>query len=206
MEQRVEQSAAKVPQVSGVPLVLVDTPEDASTSADMVADALLEHARWIGSDLAQRIDTLTQRAGILLAASLTLMTLWNAILLATSINHPVVTMIGCGSAILAYTLPVTYSICALRTRKYHSVGATSITRYLGSDGRPAPGLWPDIYNKLLNDLSSPSDKGEASVLQGMENDINDRADNLRMALITVVIATATPPVVAVITYLVRSAM
>ena len=39
---------------------------------DLEAAALLEHARWIGSDLAQRLDAMTQRAGVLLAATLAL--------------------------------------------------------------------------------------------------------------------------------------
>ena len=171
---------------------------------DQVAEVLLEHARWIGSDLAQRIDTMTQRAGILLGASLTLASLWSAIILAATTGQPLAVAIGCAASLLAYGIPTAYSLSALTIRTYHSIGADSITRHLTDDGRPNANDWPEIHNRLLHDLVHTSDKGSPSVLHGMENDINRKTKNLKAAQISLVVATVFAPATAIFTYAIRS--
>ena len=169
---------------------------------DQIAEVLLEHARWVCSDLAQRIDTMTQRAGVLFGAALTLATLWTAIVLVVAADYPIALVIGCVFALGAYSIPIRYSLSGLTTKTYHSLGINSITGYLGSNGRPRAGDWPDIHNRLLNDLVKPSDLDSDSVLQGMENDVNRRADSIRKAEGTLLGVTAIALLALITTYLI----
>lgn len=177
---------------------------DGPFAEDQVAEVLLDHARWVGSDLAQRIDTMTQRAAVLLGASLTLVTLWFGILLVAAADHPMTLLIGLAATLLAYGIPIGCSLSGLSPRTYHSVGAASITRYVPGAGRPPAEQWPDIFNQLLHDLVHESAVGESSVLHGMEHDIDRKAQCLRIVQITLVVATVVAPISAVVAYLVRS--
>lgn len=160
----------------------------------MEAAALLDHARWIGSDLAQRVDTMMQRAGVLLAATLAIGAIW-VTMAPSATGNPNTVVLRVILLLVLFGVPAWYCLSALRVRTYHSIGPADIEHHLASDGRPVGQHGPDIHAQLLSGLLRTTQNGDRSVLRGLENDIADKTNNLTCAQMTLVIATVTAPIV-----------
>lgn len=161
---------------------------------DLEAAALLEHARWIGSDLAQRLDAMTQRAGVLLAATLALGAIWVTMVPSAS-DNPNTVVLRVVLLFAVFGVPAWHCLSALRVRTYHSIGPADIEHHLAPDGRPTGQHGTDIHAQLLSGLLRATKNGDRSVLRGLENDIADKTNNLTCAQMTLVIATVTAPIV-----------
>lgn len=161
---------------------------------DIEAAALLEHARWLGSDLAQRVDAMTQRAGVLLAATLAIGAIWVTMVPSSSDNSSG-TVLRVILLVAVFSVPVWHGLSALRVRTYHSIGPSDLEHHLAPDGRPTGQYGPDIHAQILSSLLRTTKDGERSVLRGLENDIAEKKNTLTCAQMTLVTATVFAPII-----------
>lgn len=175
---------------------MTQPPGEAGSPAwrDLEAAALLEHARWIGSDLAQRVDAMTQRAGVLLAATLALSAIW-VTMAPSATDNPNTVVLRVVLLLAMFGVPAWHCLSALRVRTYHSIGPADIEHHLAPDGRPTGQHGPDIHAQLLSGLLCTTKDGDLSVLRGLENDIAEKKSNLTCTEMTLVIATVVAPII-----------
>lgn len=145
------------------------------------SQALLSHVYWVCDDLAARIESFNQRAGVILAASVAIVVVGLQSLLPS------------GVWLLTLTLcpPWALAICAalytLNVTSSHSIGPAAIRSYVGQPFGPdlSRGHW--MARELLNSLTSPAGD-QPSVLEGLNLQCTQKASALRVTQVAFVLA------------------
>ena len=140
------------------------------------AGPLLEHTRWVLSDLAARVESFNQRAGVLLGISVAVAAL--AVPSAASLFTGLVAWAAGGVVLAAFAMPIGLALATLHVRSSHGIGPKVIDSRLGPDGYPIGDRGEHIERDLLRGLTSPSDSGAPSVLADLNRQCRVKADLL----------------------------
>lgn len=144
------------------------------------SQALLNHVYWVCSDLADRIESFNQRAGVILAASVGIFAVGLQSLLGTSWFLTV--KLG-----LPWILPIGLALYTVTVKTSHDVGPAAIRPYVAATDGPdlQKGHW--MTRELLNSLTQPAGD-QPSVLEGLNSLCQKKALGLKLAQATLVLA------------------
>lgn len=142
----------------------------------MEAGALLEHTRWVLGDLAARVESFNQRAGVLLGVSVAVVAL--AVPAAVSL-FPGVAAGAAGLVVVGtFAVPIGLALATLQVRSSHGIGPKVIESRLGLEGYPTGERGRYIERDLLRALTSPSLDSAPSVLADLNRQCRVKADLL----------------------------
>ncbi len=134
------------------------TTHDAQIAA---SQALLNHVYWVCNDLALRIESFNQRAGVILAASVGIVVVGLQSLPETSWLLTI--KLG-----LPWLLPISLGLYTATVTGGHGIGPVAIRRYVGRPEGPelARGHW--MTRELLHSLTSPAGD-QPSVMEALNS-------------------------------------
>lgn len=141
------------------------------------AGPLLEHVRWVLDDLAARIESFNQRAGVLLAASIAIVVF--ALPAVAGLLSGPKSWIGVALVEVPFIVPVVLALLTLGVRSEHGIGPVPIVGKVDDKGVPKGASGTYIERDLLVSLTGKTTTGRPSVLDAMNEMCDDKARLLR---------------------------